>query len=572
MRVTELFGETLRKAPADARTKAQQLLLRGGYLRQVSNGSFALTTFGVRFLERIESYLQTLVSQVGGQKIMLPLVNTVDVVGTAASAEVLSLQHGQEVMGAIFPVPEVLLAALCRGEIRSYRQLPRLLYQFQSLPVVGASSGCGLIPTREKYALSIWGLARNEAEWRAQHDKLHFLLSSFFEFLDLPIAEVKAAAVKYEGKNALEWVFMHPNGLQKIVSCKQCNTRHAIDAVQFKKNVFADNEPLPLSKVHTPETATIADLSAFLNVDPRQTAKVVFYRGLFADGTTKLLMCMVRGDMEVSETAARILSGAKLLLPATPEEITNVGCVPGFASPINIRREQVIVVADELITLSPNLITGANTPDYHYLNSNYGRDYHADVVGDLAAMPPEAQCRLCGSALSVENGETVASIVDLADNYSALFNNQYLDENGTPQYLHMGRCEVNLSRLLVCCAEHFSDENGLTLPSELAPFDIVLLPLKGEVPTKVSTELYQTLLRSGYAVLLDDRNCSPGIKFNDADVRGIPLRITISERSLQAHSAEIKWRHASEKTLVPLSELLQFIDQHISKAVDFKRR
>lgn len=565
MRVSDLFGETLRKAPADARTKAQQLLLRGGYLRQVSSGSFALTTIGMGMLQRLQNQLDARVQQVGGQKIMLPLVTAGDFPDVPLNAEPLMLYHRGEATGSIYPQTEVSLAALCRGEIRSYRQLPRLLYQFHRMPVVGEANGSGLLHSREKYTLSIWGLAREHTEWETQYDKLQFLLSAFFEFLNLPVYKVVAAAGQYGGQTAREWIFPHADGQRQFVVCDQCNTRRTIDAAQFKKSVFRDETPLPLTKVPTPETATIADLSAFLNIDPRQTAKAVFYRGVFADGTTKLVLCMVRGDMDVNETAARMLSGAKTLLPATSEEITAAGCAPGFASPIDIRREQVVVVVDELITRSPNLVTGANTPDYHYLNSNFGRDYHADVVGDLAAMPADAQCATCGAELSVQNGESVAAMVDFADNYSNIFNVQYLDENGKPQHLHMGRCEVNLTRLLACCAAHFSDENGLVLPVGLAPFDIVVLPLKGEAPAKVGTEIYQVLLQEGYAVLLDDRNSSPGIKFNDADVRGIPLRITFSERSLASHSAEIKWRHESEKTLVPLSELLQFVTQHISK-------
>lgn len=560
MRVSQLFGETLREAPADAKTASHQLLVRAGYIRQLAPGTFALTPLGKRAIDKMSAQLGAALAEIGGQEMLLPTLLPADFAERANFLPGTLLATRKDENSLLTESAEALVAALCVSDVRSYRQLPQLLWQLRSVIRDEKRVSGGLLRTREFLLHSVFSLDRDAQALQKQYLAIRKLFEDFFKKIELPVQLVEASPEIFGGSLSHEFVFLSPNGDDTAVFCDNCGTAAKREIARFRKKTFADAPPKPLEKVHTPATASIEELSKFLEINPRQTAKMVFFWGNFGKRKPeKLIVCVIRGDMETSDALVRQLSGAHALRPAEPEEIAAVGCVPGFASAIGIDREKALVIADELIATSANLVTGANETDYHLLNSNYGRDYTADIVGHIALPPNDACCENCGEPLRSESCVEIASLRDLGTFFSEAFNAAFLDENGKPQPIFMGSYGIGISRLLACLAEAHHDDFGLRLPRAVAPFDIAIVQLKGEASASVAEKLYADLKAAEFSVLLDDRNASPGVKFNDADLRGMPLRITVSERALAQGGVEAKLRSATDRELVPLDQLPGFI-------------
>ena len=560
MRVSQLFGETLREAPADAKTASHQLLVRAGYFRQLAPGTFALTPLGKRAIDKLIAQLGAALAEIGGQEMLLPTLVPADFAERANYLPGTPVATRKDENSLLAESAEALVAALCVSDARSYRQLPRLLWQLRPVIRDERRISGGLLRTREFLLLSAFSLDRDGQALQKQYLAIQKMFEDFFKKIELPVKLVEASPEIFGGSQTHEFVFLSPNGDDAAVFCDNCGTASKWKIARFRKDTFADAPPKPLEKVHTPATASIEELSKFLEIDPRQTAKLVFFWGNFGKRKPeKLIVCVIRGDMETSDALVRQLSGAHALRPAEPEEIAAVGCVPGFASAIGIDREKALVIADALIATSANLVTGANETDYHLLNSNYGRDYTADIVGHIALPPIDARCDNCGEPLRNEKCVAVASLRDVGTFFSDAFNAVFLDENGEPQPVFMGSYDIWVFRLLACLAEAHHDDFGLMLPRAVAPFDIAIVQLKGEESATVAEQLYADLQAAGFSVLLDDRNASPGVKFNDADLRGMPLRITVSERALAQGGVEVKLRSAADRELVPLDQLPVFV-------------
>ena len=314
------------------------------------------------------------------------------------------------------------------------------------------------------------------------------------------------------------------------------------------------------------DSATIEELSAFLKIEQHQTAKIVFYTGNYGeDQPEKLIVGVVRGDMEVNETQILNLSKANEIRTAHPEEIAAAGCVAGFASPIGIDRKKAIVIVDDLVTKSTNLVTGANEADYHYLNSNCGRDYEPDITGNIALAYEGATCTSCGKTLKLARGVEVGNIFQLGTRYSEALNANFLDENGKSHPIVMGSYGIGVGRLLASVAEAHHDEYGLQLPITVAPYHVHLVLLKGDDEIQETAEkLYSELQENGIEVLFDDRDVSAGIKFNDADLRGMPLRITVSGRSLKNGGVELKRRTSKDFNIVAIDAAIDTVKNDIA--------
>jgi prolyl-tRNA synthetase len=261
--------------------------------------------------------------------------------------------------------------------------------------------------------------------------------------------------------------------------------------------------------------------------------------------------------MDVNETKLANAVKAKELRPAHAEEIAAVGAVAGYASPIGLKG--ALVVVDDLVPESANLVAGANETGFHYLNTNYGRDYKADIVADIATADEGAACPRCGTPMRTSRGVEVGNIFKLGTRYSASLKANYLDENGKENPIIMGSYGIGSGRLLACVAEEHHDDKGLIWPISIAPYDVHLVALRGG--QEKAEELYAELKKAGLTVLYDDREESPGVKFNDADLIGLPMRLTVSERSLKEGGAEFKLRRAEDKRIVKLGDVVREANQ-----------
>ncbi|HEX9019524.1 MAG TPA: YbaK/EbsC family protein, partial [Anaerolineaceae bacterium] len=311
-------------------------------------------------------------------------------------------------------------------------------------------------------------------------------------------------------------------------------------------------------------------LARYLNIPETRTAKAVFMVATLPDGPKtreQFIFAVVRGDMEINETKLANAVRAQSLRPATEEEIRAVGAEPGYASPVGL--SGVLVAVDEQVTRAPNLVSGANEAGYHLLNVNYGRDYTAQVVADLVAARDGDACPQCGAPLHARRGVEVGNIFQLGTRYTQALGATFTDAAGQEQPVVMGSYGIGIGRLLACIAEEHHDERGLVWPAAVAPFPVHLVVLMGRGgldETRDSAErLYAELCAAGFEPLYDDREESPGVKFNDADLIGLPLRLTVSERAAKAGGVEFKRRDCADKEIVPLEQLLHRIRAELAQ-------
>ncbi|HQM55174.1 MAG TPA: proline--tRNA ligase [Anaerolineaceae bacterium] len=565
MRLSNLFSQTLRENPADAEFASHQLLVRAGFIRQLGSGIFTYMPLAYRVLERVKRILREEMEAIGGQELLMPVVQPADIwkesrryyqIGSEMGR--FTDRSGHEMVLAM--THEEAVSDLVRGVVHSYRQLPAIIYHLQTKWRDDPRPRAGLIRVREFLMLDSYSL---DADWQGldtrykQHYEAYFRI---FRRCGLPVVAVRSDSGMMGGEEAHEYMYLTPGGEDSLLFCDACGYSANRQAATTRKMEPAKEAFLPLEKVATPRVSSIDDLTAFLNIPPARTAKAVFYMGLVDEdgGEQKwaFIFTVVRGDMEVNETKVANLVKASDLRPATEDEIRSIGAVPGYASPLGLKG--VTVLVDELAAKSPNLVAGANEEGYHLRNVNHGRDYQASMIADISAAREGDACPECGAALRLSRGVEVGNIFKLGARYSDALGCTYLDKNGQSQPVIMGSYGIGLGRLIACVAEEHHDERGLTWPVSLAPFPVHVVVLKGkEMDSEALAARVENALRdAGLEPLVDDREESAGVKFNDADLIGLPLRITVSERSFRAGGLEIKPRRGGETVVVPMENLV----------------
>ena len=579
MRLSKAFSTTLREEPADAEIPSHKLLLRAGFIRQLGAGIFSYLPLARRAMTRIENIMREEINAIGGQELTMPVVHPADVwqetgrwsqIGDEMAR--FKDRTGHDMVLAM--THEEVVTDLARREIQSYRQLPQLIYHIQTKFRDDPRPRAGLIRVREFTMLDSYSL---DQDWEGMDQQYQAHYEAYFRIFNrcgLPTRAVGSDTGMMGGKEAHEYMYLTPVGEDTLMFCDSCDYAANRQVAEFHKQKPAEEVPQPLEKVSTPGVSTIADLAAFLEIPTSKTAKAVFFAAEGDDDEKPtLVFAVLRGDMSLNETklanalAAGGKSAIKNLRPALDEEIQAVGAIPGFASPIGISREDVIVVVDDLIPHSYNLVAGANEPDFHLRNTNLGRDYEADIVADIAMAEAGATCPTCEGKLTAKRGVEVGNIFKLGTRYTEALGATFLDENGKPQPIIMGSYGIGVGRLLACVAEEYHDDYGLIWPVSVAPYPIhiVLLNSKDGSAEAAAEKLYQTLVDNGLEPLYDDRDERAGVKFNDADLIGLPLRVTVSSRSLDKGGFEFKRRDKDERWIVPINQSLDAIKDEINK-------
>ena len=529
MRLSAMFGRTLREAPAEAEGAGYRRLARGGYVRPARGPSYAYLPLGEAALGRIAA-----------------LFDAPDETGVSA----LGLPPGADAAAA--------LRALAGSEIQSYRQIPaRLTAAVTVTRAAGQSRGGPLNAAAGPGRL--WAtLAGDISAMDASCAEHRAALERAFERCGVPVV---AAQDGPGNDSAHAYAFLTPDGGETLLLCDACGYVATQDTAGFARQAPSREEALPLEKVETPHCSTIAELAALLGVPESRTAKAVFLMAGVGDGE-RFVFAIVRGDTDVSERKLRLALGASRLRPATEAEIRATGAEPGYASPVGLKR--VFVVVDPLVAASPNLVAGANEAGYHLLNTNLARDYNASLVADIAAARAGDGCPQCGAALRA----TTAAILGRTARYTPGPLKEawpvYLDLTGKTQPVLIALRELDFGATLAAVAESHGDEQGLFLPAAVAPYLVHLVLMQGAEAEAAA--LHEALLAAGISCLFDDRNESPGVKFTDADLIGLPLRITLGKRSLQAGGAEFKRRSSPEKLLVPLDAAVSTAAEMLASA------
>ena len=569
MKMSRLFSQTLREVPSDVEAASHQLLMRAGYIRPLASGIFSYLPLARRAMTRIEAIMREEINAIGGQEVTMPVVQPAELWQETGRWYQIGSEMGRfkDKVGrdmVLAMTHEEVVSSLVRDEIRSYRQLPALIYHIQTKWRDDPRPRAGLIRVREFTMLDSYSL---DASWEGldQQYQAHYqAYLNIYKRCGLPVVAVLSDTGMMGGQMAHEYMYLTPIGEDTLLFCDACGYSANRQIALTHREKPAAEEPLPLEKIATPQTKTIADLAELLHVPAARTAKAVFLVARPASTSAKagepepeeFIFAIVRGDMEVNETKlANVLKAAELR-PATEAEIRATGAVPGYASPVGLKNVKVVV--DALIPASPNLVAGANEEGYHLRNVNYGRDYHAEVVADITAAGEGDACPNCGEPLRASRGVEVGNIFKLGTRYSLAMGCNFNAENGESQPVIMGSYGIGIGRLLACIAEEHHDDKGLAWPAAVAPFPvhIVVLSSKTGQPEAIAAALEDRLGAVGLEALVDDRAESAGVKFMDADLIGLPLRLTVSERALKQGGVEFKRRRAEEKWIVPLAEVV----------------
>jgi prolyl-tRNA synthetase len=567
MRMSTMFGRTLREAPAGVEVEGHKLLLRAGFVRQLAAGVFSYLPLAKRSIRKIEDILREEMDAVGGQEVSMPVVQPADVWKrsgryAATGRELVRLRDRRDREMVLAMTHEEIVAGLAAGEVDSYQRLPRLVYQIQTKFRDDPRPRAGLIRAREFTMKDAYSLDRDEEGLDVQYRTLGETYFGIFARCGLPVVAVGADVGIMGGSMSHEFMYLSPIGEDTILLCDACGYRANRQVAGFRKPLPEAEEQRPLEKIPTPDTDTIEALARSLRIPESRTAKAIFMVATIGD-VERFVFAVVRGDMELNETKLATAVGATDLRPALQEEIRAIGAEPGYGSPLGV--EGALVVADDAIVGSSNLVAGANEEGYHYMHVNYGRDFEADVVADLASAEDGSPCPDCGGAMRAERGVEVGNIFKLGTRYSETLGASFLDSDGERKPVVMGSYGIGVGRLLACIAEEHRDEDGLIWPVSVAPYHVHLVAAEAG---EKADGIYEELRSTGVEVLYDDRRESLGAKFKDADLIGIPLRLTMTPRSLQRGGVEINARGEAESHIVPIDEVVEIVR---SKLADLER-
>ena len=547
MRATQLYAPTLREYPAEAELVSHKLMMKAGLIRKAAGGIYSYLPLGWRVIRKIEQIIREEMDAKGGQEIMMPITQPAELWKESGRWAVygdemmrLKDRHGREF--ALGPTHEEMITSLIRSEVRSYKQLPLMLYQIQNKYRDEIRPRFGLMRSREFIMKDLYSFDADVDGMNVSYDKMYDAYSRIFTRCGLKFRPVEADNGAIGGGHSHEFTVLAPSGESSIAYCESCEYAASDEKAELKMIPTEVEEMKPLEKVSTPDCHTIELVKDFLKVPIEKTIKAV----AFQDDDDRLILAFVRGDHEVNEIKIlNAVEGALHLHMAEESAITEAGGCAGFMSPIGIKDSAVIVV-DSTVMEMYNAVAGANEVDCHYINVTPKRDFNADkiVITDIRMVKEGDPCPHCGKPLKMTRGIEVGQVFTLGNKYSKSLNATFLDENGKEKYFEMGCYGIGVGRTMAAAIEQNNDDYGIIWPRAIAPFEVVVVPVNGKNEDQLvySEKIYEELKAVGVDVLLDDRRDRAGIKFNDCDLIGYPLRITISPKSLNENTIEVKIR------------------------------
>ncbi len=578
MRMSRLFFETLREVPAAADTPSHQLLLRAGLVHQVAAGIFEFLPLGLRAKRKIEAILRQEMERIDGQEVQMPVVHPAELWQRsgrwyAIGPDMARLKDRNDRDLCLGMTHEEPVTDLAASMVRSYRDLPFMVYQIQTKFRDEPRPRAGLIRVREFTMKDGYSFHRDFADLDAYYPRVYEAYYRMFRRCGLEVVAVASDTGMMGGTMAHEFMALSPIGEDTLLLCDACGYKANRQIALFRKPQLQADPPAALEEVHTPRCASIEDLAAFLSVSPEKIVKAVFMVGKLAvegddqQAQERLIVACLRGDMELNETKLANALKCRGLRPAHDSEIRAAGIEPGFGSPVGMKAGAAIVIADDLVPAMSNFVCGANKADYHLRNANYQREFAADVVADIAAAAEGNACCACGRPLRSVRGIEVGNIFKLGTKYSAAMGAAYLDEKGASHPIVMGCYGAGSDRVLASVIEEHHDEAGIQWPVSVAPYELVLVSLvsPGKEEEKLVEDVYQKLAAAGVEVLYDDRNERAGVKFNDADLLGFPLRLTAGPKGLKTGTLELKIRRTGEVRPVPIDQVVEAARQALDE-------
>jgi prolyl-tRNA synthetase len=572
MRYSQYFLPTLKEVPSEAEVPSHQLLFRAGMIRKLASGIYSYLPLGLLAIRKVEAIVREEMNRAGAIEVLLPFVQPAEIWQESHRWE----EYGKELLRfkdrhnrdcCLGPTHEEVMADIARKEIRSYRQMPLNLYQIQTKFRDEIRPRFGVMRAREFIMKDAYTFDVDEKGLDVSYQKMVDAYTRIFKRCGLRFRMVEAESGVIGGSYSHEFMVLAETGEETIVSCTRCSYAANIEKADFKrqegKSPSRDMGSLkPLQKVLTPDKRTVEEVTEFLHVSPQDLVKTLIFE------TDKgCVAALVRGDHEISEKKLKAVWGTENIQLAREETVEEITRAPkGFAGPIGL---SIQMIADMDLENMVNFVTGANEKDAHLVNVNINRDFQVTRFVDLRRFTPGDRCPLCGGATRLDKGIEVGHTFKLGTKYSQPMGATYLDDQGQEKVIVMGSYGIGVGRTVAAAIEQCYDENGIIFPMPIAPFQILILPVNIRINLlrETSEQLYQNLMREGVEVLFDDREETPGVKFKDADLVGIPLRLTLGERNLKKGLVEIKKRRTGEILLVKKEEAVLKIKEVIRQEI-----
>lgn len=570
MRLSRAFGKTLREAPADAEMASHQLLIRANFVRPVGAGIYVFMPFGYRVLRKIWQIMAEEMDKINGQEMWMPNLHPASLwqaTGRWDTFDVLfKVDGGGGREYALSATHEEIMSDLTLREIASYRDLPKMVYHISKKFRDESRARGGLMRLREFVMKDAYSLDTSEEALDDYYPKMVQAYYNIFERCGLSVTTINADVGDMGGKTSQEFVIPHPQGEDVFIACETGDYAANVDAAEFVREGEKPADLSQLIKVATPDCKTIEEVADYVGVATSQTMKAVFYWRTApgqkeADG--RFIFSLVRGDLEINEVKLINALGGGSLRVATDAEIKASGATPGYASAIGLdiahdpEQAGIYLIADQSLEAGGNFVVGANDEGYHYTGANYPRDFVVTQIADIAQADSGHKCPQCGGRIEAHRAIEAGHCFKLGTRYSEAVNATFLDETGKPQLIYMGSYGIGLDRLMATIVEVHHDDDGIVWPDSVSPYQVHLMFVgKGEEVRLAANEIYGDLKEQGVSVLFDDREASPGVKFKDADLIGIPWRVTVGARGLAQDSVEVKRRDQKERTMVPIDALV----------------
>tara|TARA_B110000116_G_scaffold271664_1_gene293104 strand:+ start:1301 stop:3013 length:1713 start_codon:yes stop_codon:yes gene_type:complete len=559
MRLSRSFGKTLREDPADADTDSHRLLIKAGFLGQVISGVFNYLPLAFRSLKKIEAIVREEMDNVGGQELFLSTLQPEDLwikSGrlSAFGPTLFRLKDRRNRNLVLGPTHEEVITDLVKNHIQSYRDLPVTLYQIQTKLRDEARPRAGLIRVREFAMKDAYSFHSTQDDLDKHYEELVKAYHNIFRRCGLDVIAVEADSGAIGGKDSQEFILLTDTGEDEIIICDSCNYAANIEKAESILE-FDQNDQILESRteISTPNISSIDHLSNFLDTPKSNILKTVVY---ITEG--QLILVAIRGDLTVNEVKLSNYLNSSDLRIASDEEMVDKGLEKGFISPVGL--DKFRVVGDTSIVPVSNFIAGANKTDAHYKNVNFPIDFEVDEIIDLNRVQAGQDCIKCGSQLKIQRGIEVGHVFKLGTTFTEPMEAFFLDNDGVKKPVLMGCYGIGIGRLLGAAIESHNDSKGIIFPQTISPADVILIGLNQNDDTVLlATEsLYSDLVNNNVDILYDDRSETAGVKFSDADLIGIPVRITVSSRTLKnGNSVELKYREDDNEKAVnlPLSDI-----------------
>lgn len=560
MLASKLYSPTLREIPAEAEIASHQYMLKAGLIRKNGGGLYTFLPLGRKVVLKVENIVREEMNATGAQEIMMPIMQPSEIWHesgrwNAYGPEMFKLEdrHGNQY--CLGPTHEELITTLVRNELRSYKQLPVTLWQMQNKYRDEIRPRFGLMRSREFVMKDAYSFDMDEEGLHQNYQIMYDAYDRIFTRCGLTFKPVEADSGQIGGNHTHEFMALAAAGEAEIVSCSQCEYAADIEKAVPGTLDMPQEEAKDVELIETPNCATIEDLAKFLDIPVEKTIKAV----AFTIDNEKVVLCMVRGDHEVNDVAVQNLIGGNVIEPATEDQLKAHGLQPGYMSPMNADKpdnETFFVVVDPTAMNVCNGVTGANKHGYHYKNVNPKCDFADVTVATIRLMTDTDVCPHCGAPVELVRGIEVGQVFELGTKYSEALHATFLDKNGKAKPFVMGCYGIGVTRTVAAAIEQYHDDKGIMWPVAIAPFEVDVVPVssKDEAQVQIANTLYQQLQQAHVDVLLDDRNERAGVKFNDADLIGYPVRVTVGKKSATEKTVEIKIRRTGEEEVVAIEQ------------------